>query len=216
MLPLNTAPDGSIAAENAAALAERFSRYTAAAVGCGLTVSDEPAAVLETLIRQYPGTLVVDADGINLISLHKDILENASGNLLLTPHPAEMARLTGLTVQEVNDAREKTAASFAAAHNVTVLLKGVNTVVASPDGRVYINPTGASALSRGGSGDLLTGIITAFAAQGLNPFDAACLGAYLHGLTGQIAERKFTSYAATMERIVSCIPDAFSEMTAGT
>lgn len=216
MLPLTTAPDGSIAAENAAALAERFSRYTAAAVGCGLTVSDEPAAVLETLIRQYPGTLVVDADGINLISLHKDILENSSGNLLLTPHPAEMARLTGLTVQEVNDAREKTAASFAAAHNVTVLLKGVNTVVASPDGRVYINPTGASALSRGGSGDLLTGIITAFAAQGLNPFDAACLGAYLHGLTGKIAERKFTSYAATMERIVSCIPDAFSEMTAGT
>ena len=216
MLPLATGPDGSIAAGNADLLKERFGRYTAAAIGCGLTVADGPEKVLAETVASFPGTLVIDADGINLISRHMDILKNASGNVILTPHPAEMARLTGLTVPEINAAREKTAFDFAKAHNVTVLLKGVNTVIASPDGRVHINSTGSSALSRGGSGDLLTGVITALAAQGLSPFDAACMGAYLHGLAGMLAEQRFTSYAATVERIVSCLPDAFSRIMAGT
>lgn len=216
MLPLKTAPDGSVAAENAEALKERFPRYTAAAVGCGLTVSDEAEKILETFAASFPGTLVIDADGINLVARHIHILENVSGSVVLTPHPAEMARLTGLSVQEVNAAREKVAFEFARAHNVTVLLKGVNTVVAAPDGRAYINPTGSSALSRGGSGDLLTGIITALAAQGMSPFDAACLGAYLHGLAGAAAERCYTSYAATVERIVGCLPEAFSSLVPGT
>ncbi len=216
MLPLVSAPDGSIAAENAQTLRERFGKYTAAAIGCGLSVSDEPEKILEETVRSFPGTLVIDADGINLISRHMDILNNASGNVILTPHPAEMARLTGLSVQEINAAREKTAFDFAKAHNVTLLLKGVNTVIAAPDGRVHVNSTGSSALSRGGSGDLLTGIITALAAQGLSPFDSACMGAYLHGLAGMLAEQRYTSYSATVERIVSCLPDAFSKIMAGT
>ena len=215
MLPLTTAPDGAAAAENAPALRERLPKYTAAAVGCGVSVSDGPARLLEELVRGFSGTLIVDADGINLIARHMDILENAKGSLILTPHPAEMSRLTGLTVQEVNAAREKTALDFAKAHNAVVLLKGVNTAIASPDGRVHINPTGASALSRGGSGDLLTGIIAALAAQGLAPFDAACLGAYVHGLAGMLAQRRYTSYAATVERIAGCLPEAFSLIMAG-
>ena len=216
MLPLRTAEDGSIAADNAGMLRERFANYHSAAIGCGLTVSDEPEKVLEAAAASFPGTLVIDADGINLISRHMDIWKNASGTVILTPHPAEMSRLTGLSVQEVNAAREKTAYHFAKEHNVTVLLKGVNTVIAAPDGRIHINSTGSSALSRGGSGDLLTGIITALACQGLSAFDAACMGAYLHGMAGMLAEQRYTSYAATVERIVSCLPDAFSKIMAGT
>ena len=216
MLPLATAADGAIAAENAQTLRSGFDRYNSAAVGCGLTVSNEPLTVLQTMLTEFPGTLTVDADGINLIAGHIYLLGNTSGNVILTPHPAEMARLTGLSPQEINAAREKTASDFAKAHRVTLLLKGVNTVVASPDGRIYINPTGSSALSRGGSGDLLTGIITALAAQGLPPFEAACLGAYVHGMAGSIAEQRYTSYAATLERIVSCLPDAFSQIMTGT
>ena len=216
MLPLPTAADGSLAAEGAATLRERFPRYTAAAFGCGVTVSDEADAILEALVAGFPGTLIVDADGINLLARHIHILENAAGQVILTPHPGEMARLTGLSAQEINGAREKTAYEFAKAHNVTVLLKGVNTVIASPGGRVCVNPTGASALSRGGSGDLLTGVIAALAAQGLEPFLAACMGAYLHGLAGSIAEQRYTSYAATVERIIGCLPDAFSQIMAGT
>ncbi len=97
-----------------------------------------------------------------------------------------------------------------------MLLKGVNTVVAAPDGRIYINPTGSPALSRGGSGDLLTGIVTALAAQGLPPFEAACLGAYVHGMAGMIAEQRYTSYAATIGRIGDCLPEAFSRIMTGT
>ena len=216
MLPLPAAQDGSFSSDGVAALTERFGRYTAAAVGCGMTVSDEPETILEALVSGFPGPLVIDADGINLISRHMDILKNASGNVILTPHPAEMGRLTGLSAQEVNAAREKTALAFAREHNVTVLLKGANTAVASPDGRIYVNPTGSPALSRGGSGDLLTGMIVSLAAQGLSPFDAACLGAYVHGLAGKLAEQKFTYYAATVERIIACLPDAFSQLTAGT
>lgn len=216
MLPLPTAENGSIAAEGAGALAERFDRYTAAAFGCGISAEDGPEAVLEALVSGFPGTLVIDADGINLLSRHIHILENATGRVILTPHPGEMARLTGLSVQEINGAREKTALEFAKTHGVVLLLKGVNTVIASPDGRVCINPTGASALSRGGSGDLLTGVITALAAQGLDPFKAACMGAYVHGMAGRIAEQRYTSYAATVERIVGCLPDAFSQIMAGT
>ena len=216
MLPLTTAADGSIAAGNAATVRSGFGRYTAAAIGCGLTVSPEPEAVLKTMLSEFPGVLTADADGINLIARHIYLLGNTSDNVILTPHPAEMARLTGMTAQEVNAAREKTASEFARTHGVTVLLKGVNTVVASPDGRIYINPTGSSALSRGGSGDLLTGIITALAAQGLPPFEAACLGAYLHGMAGSIAEQRYTSYAATLERIGDCLPDAFSQILTGT
>ena len=216
MLPLETAGDGSVAAGNAEPLAEALEKYTAAAVGCGLTTSEDAFAVLETLVSRFTGTLIVDADGINLAASHTDIWEKAAGRLLITPHPAEMGRLTGLSAQEVNAAREKTALGFAGEHNVTVLLKGVNTVVASPDGRVYVNPTGSSALSRGGSGDLLTGIVAALAAQGMPPFEAACMGAYVHGLAGMAAEEAFTSYAATVGRILSRVPDAFSQIIAGS
>ena len=216
MLPLATAADGSIAAANAPALQSVFAKYTSAAVGCGLTVSDEAAAVLQAMLTGFPGTLTVDADGINLIARHIHLLENTSGKVILTPHPAEMARLTGSTALEVNAAREKTASDFAKAHRVTVLLKGVNTVVAAPDGRIYINPTGSPALSRGGSGDLLTGIVTALAAQGLPPFEAACLGAFVHGMAGMIAEQRYTSYAATIGRIGDCLPEAFSRIMTGT
>ena len=216
MLPLPTAQDGGFSSVGIPTLTERFDRYTAAAVGCGMTVSDEPEKVLEALVAGFPGTLVIDADGINLLARHMHILENASGRVILSPHPAEMARLTGLSVQEINAAREKTASDFAKAHNVVLLLKGVNTVIASPEGKICINPTGSSALSRGGSGDLLTGVIAALAAQGLGPFRAACMGAYLHGMAGRIAEQRYTSYAATVERIVGCLPDAFSQIMTGT
>ena len=109
------------------------------------------------------------------------------GPLVLTPHPGEMARLCGTTVAAVQAHREETARAFAKAHHCILVLKGAGTIVAAPDGRALQNPTGNPGLARGGSGDLLSGMIGAFLAQGRDPFHAACAGVYLHGLAATAA-----------------------------
>ena len=212
MLPLETAADGSISKDDIGTIIDGMGKYTAIAAGCGMTTSSDTESVITTLIKKYPGTLIIDADGINVLARNINILKKANGNILITPHPAEMSRITGKSVKEINSDRVKTAENFAKEYGVTVLLKGVNTVVASPFGRIYINQTGSPALSRGGSGDLLTGIITSLAAQGEPAFEAACIGSYIHGLAGMIADRKFTSFASTVERITDCIPEAFLQI----
>lgn len=208
MFPMRTADDGSMAQENLTALVNNPKKYASLAFGCGTSPSSSVAAVLTGIIKNYPGTLIIDADGINLLAKNIDILKEAVGDIILTPHPAEMSRLNWSTVKEINASREKTAMKFAHEFGVTVLLKGPNTVIACPDGRMYINPTGSSALSRGGSGDLLTGMIASLAANGLPPFEAACLGSFIHGLAGEIAEEKYTAYSSTVARITDSIPDA--------
>lgn len=215
MMPLRTSDDGTIAQENITALINNPKKYASVAFGCGSTPSPSVSAVLTALIKNYPGTLIIDADGINLLAKNIDILKEAIGDIILTPHPGEMSRLNWNTVKEINSNRELTAEKFAQEFKVTVLLKGPNTVIAHPDGRMYINRTGCSALARGGSGDMLTGIIASLAANGMPPFEAACTGAYIHGLAGEIAEEKYTSYCATVQNILGCLPDAFLQILNG-
>ena len=126
--------------------------------------------------------MVIDADGINNLAGATDGLKDAGGPRILTPHPGEMARLVGLTTPEVQARRLDLARDTAARLGVTLVLKGAQTVVAAPDGRASINSTGNPALASGGTGDVLTGLIGGFLAQGLAPWDAARLGVYLHGL----------------------------------
>lgn len=202
---------GSTAAE----ILERAASYDAVAAGPGMGAFPETEMLMGALIKCSKGKIIIDADGINIISRNIDILKESEAEILLTPHPGEMSRLTGKSIAEINADREKTASDFAKEYGVTVLLKGANTVIASPDGRIAINPTGCTALSRGGSGDLLTGIAVSLAAQGLSLFDAAVLSAYVHGLAGEKAQEKYTAYSATVERISDCIPDALSEIISG-
>lgn len=212
-LPLETTPDGKISASNIDKLLDALSSCKAAAFGCGMGVSEDGAELLEAVLQSYTGTLIVDADGINLLAGHIHLLKNTACKVLLTPHPGEMSRLTGLSITEVNDDRERIAAAFAAKHGVFVLLKGPNTVVANPNGNVYINTSGCNALSRGGSGDLLTGIAVSLAAQGKDPFDTLILASFLHGAAGEEAEKRFTAYASTTERITECLPAAFLRLS---
>lgn len=215
MLPLRTADDGTISAVNTEPLIKKLNNYSSVAIGCGMTTSNNAKDVLFGLIKNYPGTLIIDADGINIISGNIDILKEAVGHIIMTPHPAEMSRLTMNSVDVINSNREECARNLAREYNIILLLKGANTVVASPDGDIYINPTGCSALARGGSGDLLTGMIASLAAQGMKPFEAACTGAFIHGLAGEKAEQKYTAYGSTTSLISSCIPDALSHIIKG-
>ena len=213
--PVSSSDKGCIAENCIPEIIGNAASYNAVAIGPGLGVSPETEKLVGTLVNHSRGKIIIDADGINIISRNIDVLKESEAEILLTPHPGEMSRLTGRSIAKINADREKTASDFANEYGVTVLLKGANTVIASPDGRIVINPTGSTALSRGGSGDLLTGIAASFAAQGLSLFDSAVLSAYVHGLAGEIAEKKYTAYSATIERIADCIPDALSEIISG-
>lgn len=162
-------------------LEELWPGKTAVALGPGLGRHPETVALVQRLVRERPLPLVVDADG--LYALAQD-LNGAPGPtpLVLTPHPGEMARLLGCTTREVQTGRLPAAQELAQRTGAVVVLKGAQTLVADPDGRMLINTTGNPALAQGGTGDVLTGMIGGLLAQGLEPFAAAGLGVYLHGL----------------------------------
>lgn len=166
---------------------ELLATRQALAIGPGLGQSDELADLLGRLLPQVDLPVVIDADGLNLLAGQLNCLKKRSGPaVILTPHPGEMSRLCGLSIAEIEADRFQVARDFAMQHEVVLLLKGVRTVVAAPDGRVRINTSGNDGLASGGSGDVLTGLIGALLAQGLDPFDAAALAAWLHGRAAEL------------------------------
>lgn len=167
---------------------------SAVACGPGWGQSAELAEILGWLIQNARQPLVIDADGLNLLSKSPDMLGRSAGPRILTPHPGEFARLIDSDVSTVQLQRVDLAVEFAAQHRVVVLLKGAGTVIT--DGRrVAVNTTGNSGMGTGGTGDVLTGLITALLGQGLDPFAAARLGAHLHGLAGDLAAAELSQPA---------------------
>jgi len=181
LVPLDADKDGFISGTSVKPLVLEMQKATAIAVGCGLGRTPETRKIVEFVIKTASCPVILDADGINSISDNINVL-NDNKNLVLTPHPAEFGRLTGATVEEVQQNRIDYAGIFAKESGAVVLLKGAYTVIAAPDGRINVNPTGNAALAKAGTGDVLTGVIASLLARGVKPFEAACLGAYLHGL----------------------------------
>jgi len=144
-------------------------------------------AFISWLVRQSAVPMVVDADGLNELALDLSALQEATVPILLTPHPGEMARLTGKPVSQIQAERLVFARDFARDHGVYVALKGHRTVMAAPDERVYINPTGNSGMGSGGTGDVLTGLAGSFLAQLHSPQDAMLLSVFVHGMAGDRA-----------------------------
>lgn len=174
--------DGALSLQALAALQGLAEEKSALALGPGLGQADETFALVRRLLRESSLPLVLDADGLNAVVGHLAVLrERPPGSAVLTPHPGEMARLTGSTVAEVEADRVGVAREFAHRHRVVLVLKGARTVIALPDGRVRLNGSGNPGLASGGMGDVLTGLIGGLLAQGLSPGDAAVLGVYLHG-----------------------------------
>ncbi len=163
-------------------------KHTAFLCGCGIGRTYD--SILPKILEECCVPAVLDADCINFLSKNIDVLGRMKCEKLLTPHPAEMSRLCGKSVSEIQESRTETAMEFAKQQGCVVLLKGKNTVIASPDGRICINTSGSSALAKGGSGDVLAGVIASLAAQGYELYDAARLGAYIHGLAAEnLSER---------------------------
>ncbi len=159
---------------------------TALCIGCGMGVSERTARFTEAVLRSKKPA-VIDADALNCISREERLLELLHENIVITPHPAEMARLIGVKTSEVTGDLAGTALRFSDRHGCTVLLKSAVSVIASPDGRLRWNTTGNSGLAKGGSGDVLAGLVTGLMAQGVKPCDAATAGAYLLGASADAA-----------------------------
>lgn len=164
-------------------------KSTAFLCGCGLGRTSDDC--MTNLLPQISCPAVYDADALNFLAAHPAILQQLRKPFIITPHPAEFSRLTGLSVEDIQKNRAHTASSFAVKYQCVVVLKGHRTVVALPDGTVMENTTGSSALAKGGSGDVLAGVIASLLAQGHSCEDAAAIGVYAHGLAGDRLTEKF-------------------------
>ena len=184
----------------------------AIAVGMGCGVSRGVYDSLAVLLEEYAGTMIVDADAINAAAAYgKDILRKHRGALILTPHPKEFSRLSGASMDEIAERGGALAEQFAAAYGAVVLLKG-NTSAITDGKRICYNTRGTPALAKGGSGDVLAGILASLAARGISAFDAACCGAYLLGAAGCFAAEAAGEYAVVATDVVAQLPRAIAEI----
>jgi NAD(P)H-hydrate epimerase len=185
------------------------------AIGPGLGQLSGTREFVQAFVDRATMPLVIDADGLNAFTDHPDRLAGREGrDVIITPHPGEMGRLVGMSTDEVQASRLEIARNFASAHHVYVVLKGHRTLIATPDGKVFINPTGNPGMATGGTGDVLTGMIAAWLAQLLDAEAACKLAVYLHGMAGDLAEADEGEVALTSTDLAGHLGDAMMELTA--
>ena len=205
--PLPDTGEGKLSLRAEETVRSAMAPCDAVLMGCGLGRSAETDELSRRLL-DIPQPLVLDADGINALAGHIDELRRRRGKItVLTPHEGEFARIGDLTA-----GREASAAAFARDHGVYLVLKGHRTVIAAPDGRLAVNPTGNSGMAKGGSGDILSGMAVSLLGQGLEPFAACCTAVYLHGLAGDLAARDKTERSMLPTDLLERIPDAVREI----
>ena len=168
---------------------------------------------MQTLVTEAELPILIDADGVNAFIGAVDLLHGEGREIAITPHPGEMARLLNISASEVVKERLKIAKRFAEEHKIWVVLKGYRTIIASPAGEIYINPTGNPGMASGGTGDVLSGIVGGLLAQGLPMREALILGVFLHGLAGDIAEEEIGEYPLAAGDLISYLPEAIRLVT---
>lgn len=210
--PLEETSNGIISSKNTDFLLEMCEKSSAVVIGCGLSVCDDTKNLVQSVITNCEKPLVIDADALNCICNKPEILKNLKAPAIITPHPGEMARLLHSTPKAVNSNRENTSIDFAKKFGVVTVLKGAGTIIASPDGEVYINHTGNSGMATGGSGDILSGIIGSLLAQGASPINAAAAGVFLHGTIGDLAAEKLGKISMLPTDMIDMIPTAYLKL----
>lgn len=190
--------------------AETAGKYRALGIGPGLGTATATAKSFEKLLERYRQPMVIDADALNILAAYPFLLQHIPPGSILTPHPKEFERIFGAADNDFD--RLELLSQQAVSLQVYLLLKGRHTAVACPDGSVYFNATGNPGMATGGSGDVLTGILTALLAQAYAPKAAVLLGVYLHGLAGDIAAARYSQEAMTAESIIDCLGPAFLQL----
>lgn len=186
-------------------------KSTACLIGCGLEQNEKTTVLVKSVLENAGGTVILDAGGLCAFATSPQALLPYSERCIITPHAGEMARLAGTDIGEILDHGAAIAREYASASGAVVVLKGHRTIIAAPDGEAYKNHTGNAGLARGGSGDVLAGMITGLCAQGLSPFDAARCGVYLHGAAADLCAKRLSMQGMLPEDILHDIHTLFIE-----
>ena len=209
-IPVAVDSKGRFAIEAASMLVKSLRHATHVGIGPGMAQSESITQIVVGLYENFNGPMVVDADALNALALHPECLSEAAGPRILTPHIGEFRRLIGDTQATPKQCREY-ASEFAAANSVIVVLKGNRTIVTDGE-ETFVNDTGNPGMATGGSGDVLTGVVTGLVGQDLSPYEAATLGVHVHGLAGDLARDHFGEVSMVAENIKNCLPAAFQSL----
>ena len=183
-----------------------------ALIGPGISQNKETQHLVRNLIPKLNKPIVLDADGINALAGHVEVLKALKAPIVLTPHPGEMSRLIGKDITEIQNNRKDIAQTFATEYNSVLVLKGHNTIVANPSGEIYLNQTGNVGMATGGVGDILAGMIASFMGQGCDAFTASMLGVYFHGLAGDLAVKEKGVLSLIATDILEKIPEVLKTL----
>ena len=207
--PLYETEKGRVSRENAQIITELVLNASATLIGCGMGLDDDTAEIVKAVINNSKNPVVVDADGINCVSRHIDIIKENKASLIFTPHMGEMSRLCGLNADEIKRDIINVGKNFAQEYGVILVLKGARTITFTPDGCVYINLSGNSGMATAGAGDMLAGMIVSLLAQGIEPTVAAYTAVYLHGKSGDIAANRCSERSMTPTDMINLLGDIF-------
>ena len=204
--------DKTVSREYTKEIINAAKKSSAVVVGCGMRCTADTRSIVESLIYETETPLLIDADGINTLSKHIDILKEAKAQIILTPHEGEMKRLLGKASECIKNNRQRTACDFSDEYGTVTVLKGKDTVVAKSSEEWAVNPTGNSGMAVAGMGDVLSGMIASLVAQGVDAYDAAKAGTYLHGLAADLAAEDMTEYSLLPSDVIDYIPRAIKKV----
>ncbi|MEK7467611.1 MAG: NAD(P)H-hydrate dehydratase [Planctomycetota bacterium] len=208
--PLTETPEGTLDA-TADEMRSIIEPATAVAIGPGMGRTAGAVRTLRLVIDSAKGPVVYDADALNVLAAKALDMKKLRRDAVFTPHPGEMARLTGRTREDIQADRSGAAAAFAKEHSVILVLKGAQTIVTDGE-RIFTNSTGSHGLARGGTGDVLAGVAAALLAQKMDPFDAAVLAVHAHGLAGDLAQERLGAMGMTAADVVESLPHAWKRL----
>jgi NAD(P)H-hydrate epimerase len=211
--PVAIFPNGQSPGAKVEDLVEFLKDKDAVCVGPGLTTQKDAVTFLHRVLTDLDLPLVLDADGINGIAGNEEALKKVKSTVVMTPHPGELSRLLNVSVPEIQKDRVQSALNAARRFNAVVVLKGAHTVIAAPEGKVYMNPTGNVGLASGGTGDVLSGMIAGLIAQGVKPLEAALCGVYLHGLAADLYVEENNPETLTASELIRFMPRSIRKIT---
>lgn len=212
-LPLAETKNASLSLKAYKKIKKFFKKIDVIAIGPGLSQNPNTKKLIRKLVQMLDRPFVLDADGINAFVGNLGLLKRIKIPSVVTPHPGELARLLKMKVKDIQKNRLKIAKKFAKEYKKILALKGYRTIVVSPQGRQYVNRTGNPGMASGGTGDVLTGIIASLIGQGVEAFEAACLGVYVHGLAGDLVSKEKGETSLVATDLLNKLPEAFKKVS---